>query len=132
MNRAETRAYILENYNVKEDHPWMDEPNYEVFRHFGNNKWFALILDVPKNKFGLKDDGILDVLNVKCDPIVVGGLLGEPGFFPAYHMSKDKWISIALDGTADDDKIKVLLDMSYNLTKPKVRKRRTDEKTDPA
>lgn len=108
----------------------MDEPNYEVFRHFANNKWFALILDVPKSKFGLKDDGILDVLNVKCDPIAVGGLLGESGFFPAYHMSKDKWISIALDGSADDDKIKALLDMSYDLTKPKVRKRKMSGDSD--
>ena len=37
--------------------------------------------------------------------------------FPAYHMSKAHWLTVALDGTTDEDKIKFLLDMSYDLTK---------------
>ncbi len=36
-------------------------------------------------------------------------------------MNKANWISVALD-EADDDEIKALLDMSYALTMPKVKK----------
>ena len=55
------------------------------------------------------------VLNVKCDPILIGSLRREPGFLPAYHMSKDSWISILLDGTVPDDRIMPLLSMSYDF-----------------
>ena len=48
----------------------------------------------------------------------------ENGFFPAYHMRKDSWITVALDGSVADYKIKMLLDVSYQATAPKVRKKK--------
>ena len=124
MKRNELEAFIMETYNAVADYPWRKSPNHEVFRHCSNRKWFALIMDVPKNKLGLQGEKLLDVVNLKCDPILIGSLRGEPGFFPAYHMSKDNWITAALDGSASDDKIKMLLDMSYQATAPKVRKKK--------
>ena len=41
----------------------------------------------------------------------------ENGIFPAYHMSKAHWLTVALDGTVKEDKLKFLTDMSYDLTK---------------
>jgi len=38
------------------------------------------------------------------------------GIFPAYHMSKRHWITAILDGRVEDDKLKWLLDVSYDLT----------------
>lgn len=124
MRRNELEAFIMETYNAEADYPWRKSPNHAVFRHCSNRKWFALIMDVPKNKLGLQGEGLLDVVNLKCDPILIGSLRGEPGFLPAYHMSKDNWITVALDGSAPDDKIKMLLDMSYQATAPKVRRRK--------
>ena len=43
----------------------------------------------------------------------------QDGFFPAYHMNKDKWISIALDRPELDHEIKNLVDMSYQIVKGK-------------
>ena len=119
MKRNELEAFIMETYNAVADYPWRKSPNHEVFRHCSNRKWFALIMDVPKNKLGLPGEELLDVVNLKCDQILIGSLRGEPGFFPAYHMSKDNWIT-----AASDDKIKMLLDMSYQATAPKVRKKK--------
>lgn len=124
MRRNELEAFIMETYNAEADYPWRKSPNHAVFRHCSNRKWFALIMDVPKNKLGLQGEGLLDVINLKCDPILIGSLRGEPGFLPAYHMSKDNWITVALDGSAPDDKIKMLLDMSYQATAPKVHKKK--------
>ena len=42
-------------------------------------------------------------------------------------MNKDKWISVALDGSADDEQIKMLLDMSYELTAVKIKRRHKEE-----
>lgn len=79
-------------------------------------------MNIPKEKLGLREDGMIDVLNVKCNPILIGSLRSDAGFFPAYHMNKTNWITIALDGTVNADRIKWLLDMSYDLTAPKRRK----------
>lgn len=70
---------------------------------------------------GLSDEGMLDILNLKCDPLLIGSLRTAPGFFPAYHMNKESWITLALDGSVPEDQIKALLDMSYELTKDKKR-----------
>ena len=124
MRRNELEAFIMETYNAEADYPWRKSPNHAVFRHCSNRKWFALIMDVPKNKLGLQGEGLLDVINLKCNPILIGSLREEPGFLPAYHMSKDNWITVALDGSAPDDKIKMLLDMSYQATAPTVCRRK--------
>ena len=124
MKRNELEAFISEMYNADADYPWLKYPNYEVFRHCNNQKWFALIMDVPRNKLGLQGDNPLDVVNFKCDPLLIGSLREEQGFFPAYHMSKNSWITVALDGSVSDDKIKMLLDMSYQATAAKVRKKK--------
>ncbi len=123
MHRTELEQYIVETYSTEADHPWIKYPNNAVFRHIGNGKWFTLLMDVPKEKLGAPGDGMLSIINVKCDPVMIGGLLAEPGFFPAYHMSKDNWITIALDGSADAEKIKILLDMSYNHTNVTAKRR---------
>ena len=124
MKRDELETLISETYNADADYPWLKYPNYEVFRHSNNQKWFALIMDVPKDKLGLQGTELLDVVNFKCDPILIGSLRGEPGIFPAYHMNKEQWITVALDGSVSDDKIKMLLDMSYQATAPKARKKK--------
>ena len=102
----------------------MKYPNFAVFRHANNQKWFALVMDVPKDKLGLPGIDPISVVNLKCDPVLIGSLRSEPGFFPAYHMNKDGWISVALDGSVPDEKTKMLLDMSYGMTAPKMRTKR--------
>ncbi|MCQ2971167.1 Predicted DNA-binding protein, MmcQ/YjbR family [Methanobrevibacter gottschalkii] len=116
MNRDDLEDYIEDNYSAEPEFPWLKFPNYEVFRHDDNRKWFALIMDVSKSKLGLDGDEILDVVNFKCDQILIDSLTTEPGFFPAYHMNKENWITVALDGSVSDEKIIMLLDISFELT----------------
>lgn len=117
MNRSKLESYITENYNVEPDYPWVKYPNFAVFRHNDNHKWFALVMEIRGSKLGLPNDDMLDILNLKCDPLLIGSLRSSPGFFPAYHMNKESWITLALDGSVPEDQIKTLLDMSYELTK---------------
>lgn len=122
MNRKELVEYITEIYGSDAEFPWVRHPDYIVFRHSSNKKWFALVMTIPKEKLSISGSGALDILNVKCDHIMIGSLRVEPGFYPAYHMSKANWISIALDGSISDDIIKVLLDISFDLTYTKIKK----------
>ena len=123
MNREELEAYILNHYSTEPDYPWADTPRAAVFRHAGNRKWFALVMEVPRDKLGLLGAEKLDIVNFKCDPILISSLRGEPGIFPAYHMNKASWITVALDGSVQAKTIKLLLDVSYELTKPKPRRK---------
>jgi predicted DNA-binding protein (MmcQ/YjbR family) len=115
MNRRDVIDFIKTEYDTPQEHLWMSYPDYIVFRNSINNKWFAVVMDVERQKLGLKGSGKVDVLNVKCDPILIGSLRLSKGYLPAYHMSKDKWISVLLDGTVADNEIKDLIHLSYEL-----------------
>lgn len=127
MNKTELQKYIAEAYSTAPDFPWENTPEAAVYRHENNRKWFALVMTIPKTRLGIRSDGMVDIVNLKCDPLLVGSLRSEPGVFPAYHMNKDKWISVALDGSADDEQIKMLLDMSFELTAIKIKRRHKEE-----
>lgn len=128
MKRSDLESFILETYNADTDYPWRSYPNYQVFRHASTRKWFALIMNVPKVKLGVHGDETMDVVNFKCDPVMVGSLLDKPGFFPAYHMNRNNWITVAIDGSVPDDDIKTLLYMSYQATSPKMKRRNEEQK----
>ena len=110
-------TYIKKEYHKTPEYPWVRYPGYAVFRHSDNQKWFALIMDIPKSKLGLESDDIAYVLNVKMnDPLLVDFLVQQEGFFRGYHISKGNWISILLDGTVAFNEICGWLDESYIAT----------------
>ena len=119
MTLCELNKHIFDAYSVTADHPFRTDGDIGVFRHADNRKWFAVTMYVSYRRLGLARDGGADVVNVKCDPLVIGSLRGRPGFQPAYHMNKDRWITILLDGSAERAEIEALLAMSYDLTASK-------------
>ena len=123
MDRSEIEKYIAEQYGVEPDSPWADYPEYKVFRHGGSRKWFALIMTIPRAKLKLAGGGDIDVVNLKCDPLLVGSVTKEAGVFPAYHMNKTHWVTAALDGSADPETVRMLLGASFTLTAPKIKKK---------
>lgn len=126
MKREEFEKYISDNYAAENDYPWMTNPMFEVFRHRDNRKWFALIMDIPKSKLGVESEEIIDVVNLKCDTVLIGSLISEDGIFPAYHMNKDNWITVALDDSVSDETVKALTDMSFVLTKSRTKRRKQE------
>lgn len=61
MTRFELEQFIIDNYNCNNDYPWIKYPSFEAFRHTNNKKWFALIMDIPKDKLGLESNEIISV-----------------------------------------------------------------------
>ena len=121
MRRQDIFVWCKQQYDVEPDYPWNDWN--AVLRHKDNRKWFGLVLEVKGNKLGMDTEKMVDLLNIKCDPVLIGSLLLQRGFFPAYHMNKDNWVSILLDAPENDEKIKSLLDMSYEMTRSRKKKR---------
>ncbi len=115
-------GYIKDQYGVTSEFPWPRYNSYAVYRHKGNGKWFALIMDVGSDKLGLPGTAPVPVINLKIDDIVLHEMLiQERGIMPAYHMNKQHWITVLLDGTVPESRVCDLLAVSYNATAPKRR-----------
>lgn len=120
--RRRVTEYIRNRYSAEPEYLWKKYPNYAVFRQSASKKWFAIVMDIPRSRLGHEGEGTVDIMDVKCGPLMVGSLLAEDGFLPAYHMSKSSWISILLDETVPDEQIYPLLELSYDSVAPKRRK----------
>ncbi len=117
-------AFAQEAFGVLPEYLWADSPGCFVLRHPITKKWFAVFMDVSGRRLGLESGEMVSIVNVKCDPLLIGSLLMEEGFFPAYHMNKSLWISILLDEKTGDKHIASLLEMSYEAVSLKRKKRR--------
>lgn len=117
MMRQELFSYIKNKYNTDPEYPWRKYDTNAVFRHADNQKWFALVMDVQRNKLGVSGEGYVTVMNLKIDDIFFRDMIiREEGIMPAYHMNKLHWITVFLDGTVPQAKIYDLLDISYMAT----------------
>lgn len=122
MTGQELTDYIFDAFSVEPDYPFPRDDVTCVFRHTDNRKWFGIMMKIPYRTLGMNRDGETDIVNIKCDPVLMGSLRGKPGFRPAYHMNKDKWITILLDGSAGREEVTALVDMSFRMTETKLRK----------
>ena len=125
MTREEIFEYAAENYSTTPEYLWENDPVSAVLRNKTSSKWYAILMRVPRRTLGLPGKGEADVMNIKCGPLVSGSLRMQKGFLPAYHMNKDNWISILLD-EAPKEQITELIDLSYELTSGKIRKRKEE------
>ena len=103
------------------DRPFRDDPDTVVARHERNRKWFAILMRAAGREF----------VNLKCRPAegsLLRGMFG--GIRPAYHMNKEHWISVDLQGDVPREVIHRLVTDSHRLTAPRLRGRRPDRPTD--
>lgn len=116
-------SYIKKKYKITPEYPWAKYDDNAVFRHNDNRKWFALVMSVERDKLGLSGQEYVDVVNLKIDDMMFRDVLvHERGIFPAYHMNKEHWITVLLDGTVKEDKVFDLIDVSFLATASKKKK----------
>ncbi len=101
MNIEELRTYCLEKKGVTEGFPF-DET--------------TLVFKVAGKMFCLTDlEGDLSV-NLKNDPEKNQELRAKyPAVKPGYHMNKQHWNTVEINGSIPDNIIKQLIDESYDL-----------------
>lgn len=108
MKLEEIVEYCLSYPDSYEDHPFGE--GWTAIRHKGNKKIFALIFE--------KDDHLC--VNLKCDPDRSDFLRNAfKEVTPGYHMSKEHWNTIILDGDLSEDDLHDMVIHSFDLTKPK-------------
>lgn len=118
--KVEVFKYIEKKYKAKPEYLWRRFPNYAIFRHSDNKKWFSLIMDVEKEKLGLVGKSKVYILNIKIDDVEFrDALIGRKGYFKGYHISRGNWVTILLDGTVNVKEIYNLIDISFLATASK-------------
>ena len=114
MYRDTIFQYVKKQYGTIPEYLWKSSPKSAILRH-KNGKWYAAILRVEKSKLGLKEEGTVDIINVKCEPDMVGLLTQTYGFLPGYHMNKKHWISVYPGEEISEALLRDLINDSWNL-----------------
>ncbi len=109
MNRDHLRAYCLSKRGAHEDFPFGEE--VAVYKVMG--KIFALIpVNVPTQ------------ISLKCDPTFAEVLRQTyAAVTPAYHLNKQHWNGVLVDGSIPDDEIEEMIDHSYELVVKRLSKK---------
>ena len=108
---------VQEKYGNQLEYLWEKSPDTAVLRHEGNQKWYAVWMKISWNKLEKGREGQVEAVNLKHDQ--VADLLSKKGIYPAFHMNKRYWISVALDDTLSDEEVLELIERSWNLTTKK-------------
>jgi predicted DNA-binding protein (MmcQ/YjbR family) len=117
MGPSELIAYVRASYGAEPEYLWPDYPQTFIFRHGDNRKWFGVVMEVERAKLGLPGEGRVCLIDVKTGPILGGSYLGQPGVVKAWHMNKNHWLGVLLDGSAPERTLRELLDISFTMTK---------------
>lgn len=107
---------IKEIYKDNPHFLWKKHPGYGVFKNPQNQKWYAIIMNLDKSKLNENVQGETEILDIKLDPKKIITLLNNKGYYPAYHMNKQNWITIILDDTISDTQIIDLIKESHKYT----------------
>ncbi len=101
MDNMALRAYCLSKPGAAETFPFGDD--VRVFKVMG--KMFALLpVAAPLN------------ISLKCEPTWAQILRSTyPAIQAGYHLNKEHWNTVHLDGTIPDDEVKTMIDHSYEL-----------------
>lgn len=118
MGKEDFINFIADKYNINPDYPWDGDNETTVFRHRVSKKWFALLMRISADKIGRQDDKRIWTVNFKANKWNIPDLTIEKGIYPAYHMSKVHWITVALD-EVNMQVIDKLLEESFTLTRTK-------------
>ena len=126
MTQQTFLEYCFNTYGTSPDYPFDEDFETAVLRHTDNRKWYAIVMRVSRRKFGFDSNEVTDVVNLKLPTEMFGSFGATDGVHPAYHMNKLHWIS-ALLPDAPDDIVQFLVNVSFEATKDKRKRRKTTE-----
>ena len=107
--------YIDEKYGDQLEYLWEKFSNNAIWRRQDNKKWYAALIKIPKNKLGIDSNDEVEIIDLRADSATIKNLIDGKSFFQAYHMNKQHWITVTLDGSIQTELITKLIDQSFAL-----------------
>lgn len=116
MTRQNLIDFCLTFPAAYEDYPFDDLAD--------GNRWTAMRLRWNKKTFAfINEHNNRLCVNLKCDPLEADFLRQAfADVTPGFHMNKVHWNTVYLNGDVPEDELKRMIEHSYDLIKPKVRK----------
>ena len=111
--------HIRKTYDGELEFLWDKFPNNAIWRRNDNRKWYAALIMVSKRKLGLGSDEIAEILDLSAPPDELTKLIDHKTYFPGYHMNKNHWYTLLLDGKTPLETIYQRIEVSYQLAKGK-------------
>lgn len=84
----------------------------------------TLVMKISNKMYALfPADSTYSSVSLKCEPIRAEALREQhPEITPGYHLNKQHWNTVALDGNLSDEEIQSLIDHSYECVIRKMTK----------
>ncbi|MDO4567415.1 MAG: MmcQ/YjbR family DNA-binding protein [Clostridia bacterium] len=108
-------SYVRERYGDELEFLWAKLPDNAVWRRKDTGKWYGVLLTLSGRKLGAASDDVIEIVDLRIPPDELAALVDGKTYFPGYHMNKQRWCTVVLDGSADLADICRLLDASYRL-----------------
>lgn len=108
--------YIVDKYDDNIEYLWKSTPDSGIFRNKKNKKWYAAILSVKENRVGGNTEDIIMVIDLMYKKNETFEIVDNKKIYPGYHMNKNSWITLKLDGSLDNEFIYKYIDISYDLS----------------
>lgn len=116
-NTQKIIEHVRNVYGDELEFLWKTDPDCAVFRRKDSQKWYGVIMKVPRSKFGFESNEKCEIMNLHATSEDVLKLVDNKSIFPAFHMNKKYWISLILEEFDSVDCIYHLIDESYILAK---------------
>lgn len=108
---------IQEKYGDELEFLWQKFPEDAIVRNKKNRKWYALFMTIPRSKLGLDSEREVQIMDVRFDKGQAPDFAASnENVFPGYHMNKNNWITVILDGSMATEQILGLLGRSYEIS----------------
>lgn len=109
--------YVRQTYGDELEYLWPKFPSNAVWRRKDSRKWYAAILTVSRRKLGQNSDETVEIIDLRMTPGEKAALVDGVRYLPGYHMNKNSWYTICLDGSVPAQEICQRIDASYLLAK---------------
>ena len=109
--------YVRDTYGDELEYLWQKFPDNAVWRRKDNQKWYGAILTVSGLKLGLPTNEFLEIIDLRLQKELMEKTIDNIRYFPGWHMNKNNWYTIILDGRVPTEEICARIDESYRLAK---------------
>ena len=109
-------SYVKKKYGDDLEFLWDKFPTDAVLRNKINSKWYAAVLTINENKLVANTDNLITIIDLRCHKEKINEIVDNNKIFKGYHMNKNNWITIKLDGSMPTKEICNMIDESYKIS----------------
>ena len=108
--------YVRDEYGDELEFLWPKFSRNAIWRNVRNRKWYAALLVVARNKLGQASEEEVEIIDLRFSKgEALDFVATQENVYPGYHMNKQNWITVILDGSMPTEQILELLTQSYEI-----------------